>query len=181
MIFKKADSALIIVVILLVSFAWWGGKAVNTENSAFVGKLPMFENNFVEHRTFNEKLNKMFPYYEPDGTTYKRKIATYFEQKEAEAGSLYKEIIDSIPNLIEWEGNDGKTFLQPPTNFMVKEDLQKLHLIFPEYRKLICQLREERWQGGSGRGVAILSCEIYEMEKYIDLLKFYREQFISSS
>lgn len=177
---NKANLTLIIAVVLLGGLIWQTSR-IGEEGVPSETVLPMFESNFVEYQAFKKALDETFPYYEPDGLTYKEKIGVYFDEKESEMKDLYEEVVGSIPDLIERERNDGGIFLQAPTNLAVKEDLQKFHRIFPEYRKLVCGLREENWRGGSGRGVQVLSCEIYETEKYTDLLKFYKEQFISKS
>lgn len=166
----------VVAVVLIFCIGFYLGKLPQEDNSPVYS---MLESNFVEYQAFHKELNEQFPYSEPDGVAYKGKLDSFFKEKEMEAETLHSALIASIPNEIEWERSDGSTFWQPPTNFAVKESLQKLHPLFPEYRDFICSLREEEWQGGSGRSASVLSCKIYETEKYINLLNFYYGKFVS--
>lgn len=137
--------------------------------------LSMLEEDFIEYKYFQDKLNEMYPYYEPDGFTYKENMFGLFEDRQNEAQNLYENIQNNIPDLIEREREDGSAFIQPPTNLSIKTDFQELHRVFPEYSELVCRLREGVWHGGSGSSIGVLLCEIYEIEKYIQLLDKYNK------
>ncbi len=168
--------------------AWFGGAVAflglviagvvlcqNLVSESKLDKFSMLESDFSEYKTFREKIDGLYPYYEPDGFTYKETIGRLFKEKEVEAQVLYDAIQANIPDVIEWERADGSTFMQAPTNFDVKEDFQKFHALFPQYRETVCNLRTEAWLGGSGSSVGVTLCEIYETEKYIELLKKYHK------
>lgn len=150
-------------------------KVAVAETVVATSSLVMLESEFAEYQAFKDWLFEKYPYYEPSGIVYKEKIGKFFEEKQAQAEDLYDDIQRQIPDTILWEREDGTTFMQAPTTIHIKEDLQKLHPIFPEYINAICNLRTEAWLGGSGSSVGVVLCEIYETEKYIQLLKTYQE------
>ncbi len=175
-IIKNYASIGIIILVLVSIFSgifFYVGKSSNKTEEP---EISMLESEFVEYKHFMEDLFKTYPYYEPDGVTYKETIYKLLENKKTEADTLYKDIIKSIPDLVKEEYSDGSgTFMQAPTNLPVKTDLIKLHASFAKNAELTCSLRTDAWQGGSGSAVGVKICEIYEFEKYIELLKDIRE------
>lgn len=171
---KKLVLSIVLAILLCICFFYLGKYQSNKEMH---NSLSMLEGDFLEYSKFKIDLDKVYPYYEPDGGTYKDIIGELYDKKVAEAEKLYQEVIKSIPDEIEWERDDGTTFMHPPTSLIVREDLKKLHPIFPKYRNLICNLRTEVWQGGSGSNIGVTLCELYEIEKYTQLLKFYHKWF----
>jgi len=128
----------------------------------------LFEKDFVEYQDFQENIWSIYPYYEPDGVTYKNNLYNLLESKEAEARTLYEKLAtmssasDDIPGI-----RDG-----------VKNELKNLNLVWVSYRDSACYLREDIWQGGSGSSGFLLMCQLYETQKYIDLLKKYEDDFL---
>lgn len=162
----------VLIFIFVFSSAFYLGK---TQKIKEVPKpeFSMLESEFVEYVAFQEKLNKIYPYYEPNGFVYKENLFNLLNEKESEMNILKNKLYENIPDVIERERNDGSVYIGAPTNLSVKEDFKKFDKVFQEYRDYVCNLREESWQGGSGSSAYIIMCQIYETEKYIELLKMY--------
>jgi hypothetical protein len=166
----------ILFLVLILTGMWLLGISYERSNShdeVFVEQNTpaLLESEFVEYQAYQQKLTEEYPYYEPDGVTYKETIFNLFETKKQELELLLIQTQEDIPELIEWEREDGSTFMQAPTNFEIREDFERIYKIFPEYSNSICRLREEVWHGGSGSELGVIMCELYEYDKLIALMK----------
>ena len=168
-IFAEYLPMILIVIVVGVGILYLNTKTKQEKKwSEFSLPTSMLESNFVEYQAFEKSIWDIYPYYEPDGVTYKANLYNLLKAKEDEAKSLYVNLstmtsaTDPVPGIREG----------------VKDELNKLNSAWFKYRDSACYLREDIWSGGSGSSGFLMMCQLYETQKYIDLLNKYAEDFL---
>jgi len=159
---KNLIFILLLIILIIISFYIF----ISYKNSK--------TNNLSEYQEYQNNILEQYPYYEPDGYTYKETMTSLLAEKDSELKTLYNKIQESKSETTELENYDDSTWVQnPTTNSEVKEEVENLYKVFPEYRENICKLRTEYWKGGSGNLPYLLICEMYETDRYINELNSY--------
>jgi hypothetical protein len=162
------------IALALLGLGATGGFTL-AEMRPSAAEISMGEDGFVEYRAFLERLDAEYPYYRPDGITYKSTLGDLLERKQTEAEETYARLQDKLNEPTEIELANGEIVVGAPTTHVAAESLRDLHAVWRGYTEAACDLREQVWQGGSGSSVAALQCQLYETEKYLALMRQYED------
>ncbi len=121
----------------------------------------------ADYAAYIQYLEEKCPVYVPDGNSWKNCLYEMLLIKEAEVKTALNHINAELPKTIKRLTIRGEYFVAfEPIPQMVK-DLDKTWL---DNRDKLCELDNEAYAEGSATEGYVFECEVYETQKYINLL-----------
>ena len=124
----------------------------------------------LSYNDFLKGLERDCPYYEPNGVRYRECLVTLLEKRDQEVDKYQADLIRDIQAITDSEFQTARhTFVT---------HLEELGNMWKPYRDQLCITTFDSMWGGSNQAGAMNTCRLYETERYMQLLKKLRTEWI---
>jgi len=139
-----------------------------TENE---GLLPTYTD-------FLNDLEKTCPYYEPSGVSYRDCLYDLLQKRERVVNITLNDLENDIQTVIAEIGMDADHSSQAENDFLVS--LATLRKSWKPYRDALCETDLSVAWGGSNQSGMVMSCKLYETDKYLTRSIKYHYDWVGS-
>ena len=141
------------------------------------------EQNLPTYENYLKDLEKTCPYYKPDGVSYRECLYNLLEERDKRADTISNNLVKDIQIVIsEKKTNPDKldfdTAYFGEQHFL--ESFAELQKSWKSYRDALCDADYAASFAGSNTGGFIMTCKLYETEKYVVRLIGYRYNWVGS-
>lgn len=142
------------------------------------------ESDFPTYEDFLKDLEKTCPYYEPDGVSYRECLYNLLEEKDKKAISVSSDLVKDVGIVISEkkmnpDGIDFDTAYFGEQYFLAS--FAELRKSWGSYRDGLCEADHATSFAGSNTSGFVMTCKLYETEKYILKLIGYRYSWVHTA
>lgn len=139
------------------------------------------EQNLPTYETFLKDLEKICPYYEPDGSSYRECLYNLLEKKDKKVISVSNDLVKDV-EIVILEKKTNPDEMDPYTSYFGEQyfltSFAELQKSWKSYRNSLCEADHSTSFDGSNIGGFIVTCKLYETEKYTKRLIGYRYDWV---
>jgi len=125
--------------------------------------------------SFDVELEKICPYYEPDGVSYKKCLYELKDKRMSELEVEFNRTINKLQTYKEFESDPF--FFSPYMYKQLIESLQKYKKIWWPFSEAKCEIENTDSIYGSGHSGFLMTCELREIYNFMKFLEDIYESY----
>lgn len=129
---------------------------------------------------FLSEIEKLCPFYEPDGITYKECLSDLFNMQELALNQQFKKLLIDLDNSKIANEKSGLSSLSYMYEYLI-QDLKEYNKLWKPYISTICSLENTGSINGTGYSAFLMTCKLNEIRKISLMMSEIDEDYNMSS